>query len=220
MLVGHFAVGFAAKTVEAKISLGTLTLGAMLADLLWCVFMLAGLEHAAIKPGERGAANYFVMADVPLSHSLLMNVVWGLVAAGLFFVWRKRARGAMLLFGAVLSHWVLDFISHRPDMPIGPGLPGRYGLGLWGSVPATLVVEGGAWLIAVALYLRSTRSNSRIGLVGLWTGIALLSFIWYDNVAGLPHAPRPDPLATFFVFSLFIAWTYWMNRARIGRTWT
>src|SRR5262245_2834388 len=116
MLVGHFAVGFIAKRFEPKISLGTLVLAPMVADFLWCIFMLAGIEHAQFKPG-RGAANYITITEIAISHSLLMNLIWGALFAAGFFLIRHNMRGAWILFAAVLSHWLLDFVSHRPDMP-------------------------------------------------------------------------------------------------------
>jgi hypothetical protein len=75
MLVGHFAVGLAAKRIEPAISVGTLVLASMLADLLWCILMFAGIEHVQLKPGI-GAANYFVASDIGLSHSLLTDGLW------------------------------------------------------------------------------------------------------------------------------------------------
>ena len=69
MLVGHIAVGLAAKRITPRVSVGTAVLAAVLPDLLWCAFLLAGVEHAAIKPG-RGAANYLALSGVAFSHSL------------------------------------------------------------------------------------------------------------------------------------------------------
>lgn len=84
MFVGHFAVGLAAKRAEPTISLGTLVLASMMADPLWCIFMIAGIEHVQFKPGM-GAANYLAASDIVMSHSLLMDGLWaGLLAAGYF----------------------------------------------------------------------------------------------------------------------------------------
>ena len=130
MLVGHFAVALAGKGVEPRLSVGTLALAAMLADIAWTLCMLAGVEHASFTAGVRGAANYLVVAEISFSHSLLLDAVWGSLFAAVYFVWRRRARGAWLLLALVLSHWVLDTAAHKPDMPLAPGLPGRYGLGL------------------------------------------------------------------------------------------
>jgi hypothetical protein len=92
-----------------------------------------------------------------------MDIVWAALLAGACLLWRRHARGAYILFAVVVSHWVLDVISHRPDMRIAPGIPGAFGFGLWNSMPATLMVEGGMWLLAIGLYVRATRTDSRAG---------------------------------------------------------
>jgi hypothetical protein len=213
MLVGHFAIGLTAKRVEPKISLGTLALAATLADFLWCVFMLAGIEHLQFKPG-RGAANYLVASDIDWSHSLLTNAIWAAVFAAAYF-WRRRyPRGAWILFAVVLSHWLLDVVAHTPDMALAPGLSTHYGLGLWRSIPATLVVEGGFWLLAIILYARATHPQKRVGSYAFWSIAALLTLIWYSNIAGPPPDPRTMPIASLIFFTLVVAWAYWMNQLR------
>ena len=214
MLVGHFAVGFTAKRIEPGISVGTLVLAAMLADLLWCLFMFAGIEQVQFKPGM-GAANYFVASNIVISHSLLMDGVWAALLAGAYFFVRRKPRGAWVIFGTVLSHWPLDWISHRPDMPLSPGVHRYFGLGLWTSIPAALVVEGGFWVLAVILYARGTEPKTRIGVYAYWTVGALLPLAWYNNLAGPPPPnPRTVWLSSVLFFSLSIGWAYWMNRLR------
>ena len=113
-------------------------------------------------PG-RGAANYLVMIDVGWSHSLLMVCVWGALVARVYYLRQGHVIGAVVLLGAVLSHWLLDVASHRPDMPLAPWGSARLGLGLWTSVPWTIVVEGGLWLVAIVLYTRATRAATSGG---------------------------------------------------------
>jgi membrane-bound metal-dependent hydrolase YbcI (DUF457 family) len=218
MLVGHFAVGLAAKRVVPSVSLGTLVLAAMLADLLWSVFLIPGIEHVQFKPGM-GAANYFQASDMALSHSLLMDGVWATLLAAAWFLRRRSPRGAWVLFGAVMSHWVLDWIAHRPDMPLAPGAHAYYGLGLWASIPATIMIEGGFWLFAVILYARSTRPRGRTGIYAYWSVVVLLTLAWYGNIAGPPpRDPQTAPYVSLAFFSLAVAWAYWMNRLRPSAT--
>jgi hypothetical protein len=157
----------------------------MLADFLWCFFMIAGIEHVQIKQGM-GAANYIGALSVPYSHSLLMIVGWALLFAAAYFLRRHYSRGALVILIAVLSHWFLDFVAHPPDMPLAPGLQKFFGLGLWNSVPATLIIEGGFWLLAIILYARATHPQKRIGTYAFWIVIALLTLAWYNNIAGPP----------------------------------
>ena len=220
MLVGHFAVGLIAKRFEPKLSLGTATLASLLPDLLWCLFLIAGIEHVRFKPGiivQPGmrALDALAAPDVVYSHSLFMGVVWGALLAAAYFARRDSAVGATVIFVAVLSHWLLDFVSHPPDMPLAPGLDTRLGLGLWNSVPATLVVEGALWLVALWLYLRQTRAESLAGSIVFWVIVLALTLAWINNIT----APPPSELSVIGIsslifFSLMIAATYWIDRLR------
>ncbi len=217
MLVGHFAAALAAKRVEPAISLGTLVLASMLADLLWCVFMIAGIEQVQFKPGM-GAANYFGASNIAMSHSLIMDAVWAGLFTAVYFLSRRYPRGALVLFAIVLSHWLLDWISHRPDMPLAPGVHRYFGLGLWTSIPAAVAVEGVFWLLAVIVYFRATQARKRAGVYAYWAGVGVLTLAWYNNLVGPPpRDPVMAPIVTFIFFSLAVAWAYWMNRVRAGR---
>jgi membrane-bound metal-dependent hydrolase YbcI (DUF457 family) len=216
MFVGHFAVGLAAKRIAPAISLGNLVLAAMLADLLWCLFMIAGIEHVQFRHAM-GAGNYFQASDIAWSHSLLMDAVWGALLGAAYFLRRGSPRGAWILFAAVLSHWVLDWIAHRPDMPLAPGIHSYFGLGLWSSIPATILIEGGFWLATVILYARTFPSKSRAGIFAYWTVVALLTLAWYGNISGPPpRDPHAAPYVSLALFSLAVAWAYGMNRLRPG----
>jgi membrane-bound metal-dependent hydrolase YbcI (DUF457 family) len=214
MHVGHFAVGLVAKRVEPKLSLGTLVLAALLSDFLWAIFLFAGIEHVRFKPG-RGAANYADAYDIAFSHSLLMDVVWGALFAAAYFLRRRYPRGALVLFIAVVSHWLLDVLAHRPDMSLAPGTDRFFGLGLWTSIPATIIVEGGFWLLAIILYARATRPKNRWGVYAFWSVVALLTLVWYNNITGpSPPSARVAGISSLIYFSLVVAWAYWMNRLR------
>ena len=205
MFVGHLGVGLLAKRAEPGISLGTWILAVMLADFVAFPLLIAGVEQF------RGSG----AARIPYSHSLLMDAVWATLFASAWYLGRRYRRGAWLLFAAVMSHWLLDLISHPPDMTLAPGMSARFGLGLWNSVPATLALEGSFWLIAIVLYIRATHAARRAGFYGFWFGAALLTLSWYSNLTkGVdPNAVRAG-IGGLIFFSLVVAWAYWMNRAR------
>ena len=136
MFLGHPAVGLASKRSVPHISLGLLFRAPMLLDFLWPVFVLLGLEHFRIDPGNT-AVTPLDFYDYPWSHSLLMAVVWSVLFGAIYFALRRDARGASILGAGVLSHWVLDFVTHRPDLPLYPGGP-KVGLGIWNSMAATV----------------------------------------------------------------------------------
>ena len=214
MLVGHIAVGLAAKRLTPRVSLGTLVSAALLPDLLWCAFLLTGIEHVTLAPGH-GAVNYLALSGVAFSHSLLMDTVWGALYAAIYYRVRRYARGARLLFAAVLSHWILDFIAHRPDLPLAPGIHGVFGLGLWNSVPATIIVEGGMWVAAIVIYIRSTRAKNWLGVAAFWIVAGFVTLAWLGNLTGAPPPSSHAMAVTSLVFFAgIVAWAYWMNRLR------
>ena len=216
MLVGHLSVALVAKRIEPKISLGTWILAALLSDLIFFPLLIAGIEHIDVVPGAN--ANRAVGRDIVYSHGLLMNVIWAALFAVIYSLRRRYPRGAVLLFAVVLSHWVLDLISHRPDMPLALGTTEVFGLGLWNSRPATLIVEGGFWLLAVILYARATHPIKRTGTYVFWIGVALLTLVWHGNIGGgIDPNPVRAGIGGLIAFGLMVAWAYWINRLRAAR---
>ncbi len=216
MFIGHIAVGLGAKRIAPEVSTGTLMLAACLADVLALPLMLAGLEHASIRPGIT-AVNSLDLYDIPISHSLLMGAVWAALLASAWFLRRRSARGAWVIAAAVLSHWVLDFVSHRPDMPLAPGVRSYLGLGLWNSPAATFLVEGALWAAGLVLYLSATKPRGRAGVYGFWSIVGVLTLLWMVSLRGeVPPNLRAVEVVNLVLFAGVLAWAYWMNRARTG----
>src|SRR5262245_11967755 len=145
MFIGHFAIGMAAKRIEPSVSLGTLFLSAQFLDLLWPTLLLLDAEHVSIEPGI-SKVTPLAFTDYPVSHSLLAVVGWSLLFGIIYYFITKNKRAALLVGGLVLSHWILDAIVHIPDLPLYPGQSPKVGLGLWNSVPMTILVEGEIFL--------------------------------------------------------------------------
>ena len=139
MFLGHFGVAFAAKKAAPKTSLGTLLFAAQFADLLWPLLLLAGIEKVRIMPGLLPISP-FEFTSYPISHSLVAQIGWGCLLGLVYFAVKRDGKSALLIGALVPTHWVLDFIAHRPDMPIYPSGP-KFGLGMWESLPLTLIVE-------------------------------------------------------------------------------
>jgi membrane-bound metal-dependent hydrolase YbcI (DUF457 family) len=212
VLVGHVAVGFVSKRAEPRLSLGTCLLAALLADLLLFVFVIAGIERIEFGSGS-GAAQFLHAVEIGYSHSLLMGVVWAGLLAGAFYARRHHTRAAAILAAGVLSHWVLDVISHQPDMPLAPGVSTLLGFQLWSSIPATLAIEGGFWMAALIVYARMHARRTRLSWIVFGVGAILLTLAWIGNVAGPPPSnPRVAPMSSLIFFALVVAWGYWLNR--------
>ena len=213
MFIGHFGVALAAKRVAPKASLGTLILAAQFLDFLWPVFLLLGIEHVQIAPGITGVSP-LDFTDYPISHSLLMAVVWAIVLGAIYYTIRRNPRSALVVGVAVLSHWVLDFIVHRPDLQFYPGDPARVGLGLWNSWMATIAAELFCFGAGLWIYLSCTRARDNAGRYGFWALSAFLFFGWLSTLfAGAP--PGPTALAWGGIAMwLIVPWSWWADRHR------
>jgi membrane-bound metal-dependent hydrolase YbcI (DUF457 family) len=200
MFVGHLAVALAAKRAAPRANLAWLMAGVTALDLVWPVFVLAGIERVRIVPGAT-AFTPLVFDAYPWSHSLLMAFVWGFLLAAVARS-RRIAASSMLFVALVVSHWVLDFATHAPDMPLWPGSSPRFGLGLWNSIPGTFLVEGAMWVAAIVLYLRASPPTRRRGRVAFWSLVAITTLMWAPG----PWSPPPPSPAALGWFAL-IGWT-------------
>lgn len=217
MFIGHFAVAFAAKRAVPELSLGTLILAAQLADLVWPTLVLLGIERFEIHPGIT-AVTPLDFVHYPYSHSLVALAGWGAGLAVVYFLRRRRALAAVVLFTLVLSHWVLDVASHRPDMPITIGGSERLGLGLWNSTAGTLAVEGAIFIAGALLYARTTRPIDRVGRWAFSALIALLVVLYAANLFGPPPPSTAAVAWTTQGVWLLVAWGYWIDRHRTPTT--
>jgi len=218
VFVGHFAVGFAAKRAAPRTSLATLLTASLFLDVLWPVFLLLGIERVRIAPGDT-AFTPLDFESYPWSHSLLMALVWAALAATLYRARTRYARGAAWVGLLVFSHWVLDWISHRPDLPLSPWGGPKVGLGLWGSVTATAVTEIAMLVAGLSLYLSATRAKGWPGHVSLWGLVAVLAFLYGGTVQGTPPPSlRALEIVSCSMLVIFVAWFVWIDRTRETRT--
>ena len=210
MFIGHFGFGFAAKRVAPDVSLGVLLAAALLPDLLWAALLLAGLEQVRIAPGNT-AFTPLAFVHYPISHSLWTVVGWSVLAAALYQVWKPEVAGAWTISLLVISHWVLDAVAHRPDLPILPGWNRLVGLGLWNSVGGTLIVEGGLFVVGVWLYLNVTRTRDAAGRYGLYALTALLLGLYAASAIG-PAPPSVAAIAWSDLAALLLLfWAGWVD---------
>lgn len=213
MFIGHFAVGLAAKKVAPKVSLGTLFIASQFADLLWPVLLLLHLEHVAIHP-ELSNAKSLEFTDYPISHSLLMAIVWGSLFGIVYWILKKDKKASIVLGLCVVSHWFLDLIVHFQDLPLFPGKSPLVGFGLWNSTPWTLVVESGIFIVGTALYLKTTKAKNKIGKIGFWVLILLLISMYVWSFSSAPP-PNVNTLAWSAQLQwIFILLAYWVDNNR------
>jgi hypothetical protein len=215
MFIGHFAVGLASKRLAPRTSLGTLLLAPLFLDALWPFFVLFGWETVRIVPGDT-AFTPLEFVSYPISHSLVMALVWGALFAWIYRARTGYGRGALVTGALVVSHWVLDWVSHRADLPLFPGGGPRVGLGLWNSVPATMAVESAMFIAGLWIYLRATRARDRVGWFALWGMVALLAYLYVGNATGPPPPSVRALVIVGIVAQLFVPWGYWIDRHRVA----
>lgn len=212
MFIGHFAAGLAAKKFDERPSLGTMFIATQFIDLLWPFLLLFGIERVKIDPGNTA----FTPLDFiyyPFSHGFVSVFIWALLFAGVYYALKKNRKGALVLGGLVMSHWILDFLTHRPDLPIlWSGF--KVGLGMWNSVIFTLIFEGALFTGGAYLYMKSTKAENRIGSIGLKSLLVFLVIVYMMNVFGPP--PESVEAIPYVGFSMWIlvAWAYWVDKNR------
>lgn len=213
MFVGHLALGLAAKRASPTTPLPWFIAAVTALDLAWPLFLLTGVEQVQIRPGAT-AFTPLVFESYPWSHSLAMAAAWGALLAGLAR-WRgveRQAQGVLVLL--VVSHWVLDVITHAPDLPLWPGASPRLGLSLWNSLPGTYLVEGLLWLAGIAMFLRQTVTRSRAGLAAFWSLVLFATLVW----AAGPFGPPPPSVTGLALFALagwvLLPWAWWIEATR------
>jgi membrane-bound metal-dependent hydrolase YbcI (DUF457 family) len=214
MFLGHYGVAFAAKRVEPRVSLGAFGFAAQFLDELWPILVLAGVEHVRPAAGLMPASQ-LDFVSYPVSHSLLMSVVWGVLIGAVYFAIRRYRRGAIVLGLTVVSHWVLDLPMHRADLPLWPGSSVVVGWGAWRSIPLTLLLDGGTFLVGLVLYLRASRARDRVGSWALWSLVVVLVAIYLGGTFGSPPATERAIAMGALPLWLVVLWMLWIDRHRV-----
>ncbi|GIK59472.1 MAG: hypothetical protein HND39_06530 [Ignavibacteriota bacterium] len=215
MFLGHFGAGFAGKKFSKSASLGTYFMAAQWIDLLWPILLLLGIEKVKIEPGISNVTplnfNYY-----PFTHSLAAAIIWGVIFGVIYFLIKKNAKTSIILGVFVVSHWVLDFLVHIPDLPIFPGSELKVGLGLWNSFTATIILEGLIFGIGIYLYYKVTKTKNKTGTYSLIGLVVFLILIYISNLFG----PPPDSVKAIGIVGnaqwLIILWGYWIDKNRMA----
>lgn len=190
MFVGHY--GPAGAAAGRHIKLWHCFIAVQFLDILWAPFVLLGIEKLRIVP-HFTAANHFDLYHMPFTHSLPMAVVWSVAAGAGYRLLRRGAgwTGALLIAALVFSHWILDFVTHKPDLELWIGGP-KIGLSLWDYRGASFGLEIGLFIVGMAIYLARSRAS---GLWGRVLPAILIALGLLAQVFANWGPPPPDPAA-------------------------
>ncbi|WP_150254733.1 permease [Nocardiopsis deserti] len=192
MLAGHFGVAGLVRAWRPELPMGALLVATQLPDLVFLPLAALGVESGG--PAEAGLSGYgSLLVRAEYSHALASNLALALLVGALAHVllrgrWGRDA--GLVLGGVVFSHWLLDLLVHRPDMPFLPGGAGglpMLGLGLWETPVAAAVVEGALVLAGTVLYawrtLRDQPNRGRARLYSAGVGLLLVGSFVFDLLA-------------------------------------
>lgn len=211
MLLGHYGVAFAAKKYAPKTSLWLLITAAIFLDLLWPIFLLTGLEKVKIAVGITKVTPLDFIY-YPFSHSLLAVIIWAILFGLIYFVITKYKTGAYTLSALVISHWLLDFLVHRADLPITIWGTSKFGLGIWNLPLFTYVLEFGILLFGVYLYNNYLKTLKRWQQYLFYSFVVFLGIIYIINI----FSPAPPSVTAIAIAGsamwLFIIITYFIER--------
>jgi hypothetical protein len=213
MFIGHFAIALIAKKADPKPSLGTTFLAAQWLDLLWPFLLLTGIESVVIEPGN-SAATPLNFTHYPISHSLLAVIGWSLVFGIFYYLTQRNLKSALLIGFLVLSHWLLDFIVHVPDLPLTPFTDYKVGLGLWNYKYVTLAIEIIFFIFGVVIYTNTTSAINKTGSIAFWALIVFLLAVHIMN----SFSPPPSSVKAIGFLGLtqwiLVAWAYGVDKNR------
>jgi membrane-bound metal-dependent hydrolase YbcI (DUF457 family) len=218
MFIGHYGPSFAAKAVKNSIPLWVLFLAVQLLDVFWSVFVLLGIEKVHIVPGIT-ATNPLDLYYMPYTHSLIAAIFWA-IAAGLIYWLCRRTDGlsaAGLVSGAVFSHWILDLLVHRPDLPLF-GNTLKVGFGLWNYPALAFALEVGFLFGGMYLYLRATKAKTRGGSYGMVVlGLIVVVVQAVVFFGPPPTSDRAGAITAFALYIVLAAVAYWLEEKRAPR---
>jgi|SRR5215469_11919517 len=214
MFAGHYGVSLACKGVEQRLPLWLLFLAVQFVDILWSILILLGIEKVRIVPGIT-ATNPFDLYYMPYTHSLVAAIIWSALVYGGYRILPARShRPALLLALAVFSHWILDLLVHRPDLPLYDNAH-KVGLGLWNYPMPTFALEAAILFGGMWLYMRSTESGSLFGKYGMPIfGIVVLVLHWILFFAAPPGSSNATPVLLLILYVGFASIAAWLERKR------
>lgn len=216
MFVGHYGPAYAANVARKTIPLWIAFIAVQLVDVWWAIFVLLGIERVRIVPGIT-ATNPLDLYYMPYTHSLIGSAIWSIGAGLTYYLFRARdGRIAAAIIGAaVFSHWILDLLVHRPDLPMYDDTL-KVGLGLWNYPIPAFLLELALLFGGMYLYLRTTRAVTlagRYGMVIFGIAMAIIQSIVFFGPP--PVSDKAAAITALALYAIFAGVVYWLEKQRI-----
>ena len=218
MFVGHYGPSFAAKGMRKSIPLWVLFIAVQLLDVFWSIFVLLGIEKVRITSGIT-ATNPLDLYYMPYTHSLIAAMLWAIGATIVYYLCRRTDGWAPATFvgAAVFSHWVLDVLVHRPDMPLYDD-SSKIGFGLWNYPVFAFILELAVLFSGMYLYLKKTQSASPVGRYGMVLfGFIMLVVQFIVFFGPPPSSDKAAAITALFFYLVFAGVAYWLEGKRVSR---
>lgn len=213
MFVGHYGASLAIKSVQRPIKLWVLFIAVQLLDVGWSVLVFFGVEKLRIVPGIT-ASNPLDLYYMPYTHSLVGALAWASAGTILCRILLRNWSAGIWIGVAIFSHWVFDFLVHRPDLPLYDDAE-KVGLGIWNYPIIALSLEALLLFGGMFMYLRRTRPLSGVGRFGPPIfGILMLAIQVYIFFGPPPTSPVAAALTALIAYIVFAAIAHWIDRNR------
>ena len=215
MFVGHYGPSFAAKAIDKTIPLWLLFLAVQWLDVMWSIFVLLGIEQVRIVPGFT-ATNPLDLYYMPYTHSLVAAILWSVAVALVYKLWSriKGLRASVLVGLAVFSHWVLDLLVHRADLPLYDNTT-KLGMGLWNFPVLAFALEVVFLFTGLYFYLKSTRPLGAVGRYGLLIfAVVMLLIQAYVFFGPPPTSDKAAAITALAAYFIFAAAAYFLAKQR------
>ncbi len=180
MFMGHYGPAIwdtRRGQAQPLIPLWQAFIAVQLIDILWAILSLFGIEGAV-------AINGVPFFDIDWSHSLLSSIVLAILAGAVFRRLKPEAgrRGFWVIAGLVFSHWVMDLIVHRPDLPLYPGGTVMLGFALWNFPWLAYALEMGLVLAAFLYWQKITTAKHWGYTAGLWVFFLFMAGLQFYSI--------------------------------------
>lgn len=210
MFIGHYGPSFACKAWKPVVPLWVLFVAVQLVDIVWAVLVLLGIEKVRIVPGIT-ATNPFDLYYMPFTHSLPGAIFWSVGAAVVYraVAPAQKWAAAAIVGVAVFSHWALDLVVHRPDLPLYDDAY-KVGFGLWNYPAIAFLLEIALLFGGIALYLRVTEPIDVIGRYGMTVlglfAVVLQAYVFFGPPPVSDTAFALTALVLYFAFAVLVYW--------------